>query len=114
MKPTAEDVAAAEIMRKWLEEQDGIIKPLSVAAVHDENFSGEPSWFFTIVLPVPDSPTGTWDSSALLDLKIAFRDKALEVGLTYPWYVQPKPEFDDVPHEDDLEDGVNSLEEFSF
>lgn len=34
----------------------------------------------------------TWDPGEFAALQRAIRDKALEVGLSYPWYVIPRPD----------------------
>lgn len=54
----------------------------------------------TLLFP---SPTGdTWDAGQFAELQRAIRDKALEVGLPFPWYVIPRDagEIEPVPEDD--------------
>lgn len=105
LDPLMSQVAAdspAEVIRHWLtEDWKGPLRPLRVEAVHAEDAEDRESWFFYLVLP---SPSGeTWDPGEFAALQRAIRDKALEVGLSYPWYVIPRPDEEESELEDDAE-----------
>ena len=52
---------AAEEVRAWLAEQTvGSVHPLTVELTRDEDSTGEPAWYFVVVLPDPEPPAGTW------------------------------------------------------
>lgn len=96
-----------EAIRKWLtNDWDGPLRPVDVIAVRGEDAEEREAWFLTLLFP---SPTGeTWDAVQFAELQRAIRDKALEVGLPYPWYVIPRAvdvEEEPIPEDDmDLPD----------
>ena len=96
------DTEAASELRTWLQGEtfDGL-KPLSVEPVRQEDASGEEAWFFVVRLPDPDPETGTWPGETLNELARATRDKALELGVSWPWYIVFLPESDDEQEDED-------------
>lgn len=97
-----EEERAGESIRSWLETQDvGGIRPVEVRKRRVEDSFGELSWFFEMVLPNPPSREETWPVRGIMDLDLALRDRALAEGLSFPWYLRFKPEFDDEPAEED-------------
>lgn len=100
-----EDEQAAEEVRAWLAEQTfGSVHPVAVELRRAEDSTGEPAWYFDVVLPDPDPDEGTWPVEDLVELDRATRDEAISRGLAWPWYVQLRPETDDPEaDEDELE-----------
>lgn len=82
------DIQAAEEIREWLagETIDGL-KPVSVVLQRQEDASGDEGWFFVVRLPDPDPAAGTWPPETLNELARATRDKALEIGISWPWHI---------------------------
>lgn len=96
------DSAAAEDVRRWLSEQSfGRLRPLSVDLHREESAEGEEAWFFVVVLPDPDPNEGTWPVDELSDLDRGTRDRAIEAGVSWPWYVVFKPESDEQQEDED-------------
>lgn len=84
---TAEDPVQA--MQHWLtEERSGPLKPLRVDVTRGEDADERDAWYFYLILPDPAGET--WDTEQFARLQREFRDKALSVGLPYPWYVIPR------------------------
>lgn len=89
-----------EAVREWLlHDWRGALRPIDVFPLLADDADGREARFFVVVLPDPEDET--WDPVALADLERAFRDKALEVGLPYPWYVLPRTQGDEVPEDDE-------------
>lgn len=105
MKTQARAENPVEAVRSWLLEQwDGELRPNDVTALQSEDSEGRDAWYFVVILPEPKDET--WDAAAIADLQRGIRDKALEVGLQYPWYVVPRTRNDEIPEDDeDLPDG---------
>lgn len=93
-----------ETLKQWLlNDWKGALRPTEVMAVRGEDADGRDAWYFEIVLPDPLDET--WDAAELSRLQHGVRDKALEVGLAYPWYVIPRTKDDETPEdEEDLPD----------
>lgn len=96
---TVAEPAAEEVKRWLLEDWAGLLRPRSVQPLRSEDADGRDAWFFVLTLPDPEEEEETWNADDLADLRRAVRDKALEVGLSYPWYVVPRTERDE-PVED--------------
>lgn len=97
-----EDRSAAEALRAWLAEQTfGSVRPVEVRLRRDQDSTGDEAWFVEVVLPNPDPDVGTWPVDDLIDLDRATRDKALEIGVSWPWYVLVKPETDEPQADED-------------
>ncbi len=93
----------AEAIRRWLlDEWNGALRPQEVLNLFGEDADGRDAWYFVVLLPEPAEET--WDPEALSDLARGVRDKALEVGLPYPWYVVPRTASDEAQEEDEEED----------
>lgn len=89
----------AEQVREWLlNEWDGRLRPREVHAAQDSDADGRSAWFFELVLPDPEGET--WHADDLAELRRAVRDKALEVGLSYPWYLLPRTEQEEAVEDD--------------
>lgn len=77
-----------------------------MAPLLGEDADGREAWYFVLILPKPEGET--WDAESLAELERGLRDKALEVGLPYPWYVVPRTGEDTVPEDDrDLPDDIS-------
>lgn len=91
-----------ELVSQWLtNDWAGELRPLRVDVTSGEDWRGRESWYFHLILPDPVGDT--WDPDAFAEIQRAIRDKALEVGLSYPWYVLPEIEDDDTVYEDDFD-----------
>jgi hypothetical protein len=96
------DSAAAAEVRAWLKEQSfGSLSPIDVELRREEDVSGDEAWFFVVVLPAPESESGTWPVSAMNDLTRAARDRALASGLSWPWHVAFRPETEEQQEDED-------------
>ncbi len=94
-----------EVIRHWLtEDWEGPLRPIRVEAVQADDAEDRESWFFYLVLPAPSGET--WDPEEFAALQRAIRDKALDVGLSYPWYVIPRSDEEESALEDDAEPAV--------
>lgn len=87
-------------LQHWLtDERVGPLKPERVDAIRGEDADDREAWYFYLILP---EPTGeTWDPEQFAQLQREFRDKALEFGLPYPWYVIPRTATSDEGAEED-------------
>jgi hypothetical protein len=96
---------AAERVRAWLADQTfGSLHPRTVELGRAEDSTGELAWYFDVVLPDPDPGEGTWPVAQLEEIDRATRDRALELGVPWPWYVRVRPETDEQQvDEDDLD-----------
>jgi hypothetical protein len=96
----------AIVMQEWLMRGwAGTLKPVVVVPLLSEDGEGRDAWFFHVTFPTPDGET--WDAEQFAALQREFRDKALEVGLPFPWYIVPHApaDADAVPEDDqDLPD----------
>lgn len=89
-----------ELLQRWLSEQRiGGHQPVSVSVSKSSDAEDRQAWFFEITLPNPSSGAETWSPSDLELLQRGARDKALEVGLDWPWFFRFKPESDEAPEE---------------
>lgn len=87
------ELQAAQEVREWLAtETFGGLRAVDVSLVRQEDASGEDAWFFVVRLPDPDPEIGTWPVETLNGLARATRDKALELEISWPWYVVFLPE----------------------
>lgn len=98
----------AERLREWLADgRFGSLRPLDVRLRRDEDPDEQPAWFLDVELPHPE-PGETWPLDDLVVLHGAVRDKALELGVAWPWYVSVRPDIDEEPEEpeepEDLDD----------
>jgi len=66
---------------------------------HETADGREEAWYISPV--VEAGPDVDWDAEALGALDIDVRDKALELGLQYPWLVFVRASHGDEPMEDD-------------
>lgn len=97
--------SAVEVIRHWLtEDWEGPLRPVRVDAVRAEDAEDREAWFLYLVLPAPSGDT--WDPDEFAAIQRAIRDKALEVGLSYPWYVIPRSDVEETEFEDDAEPTV--------
>lgn len=93
-----------EEVRSWLAGHHvGSIHPKSVEVVRDVDSSGDDAWYFEIVLANPHEGSSGWDATDIDDLQREVRDKALEFGLRWPWYLRFRPESDVEPEEPEHE-----------
>lgn len=89
-----------EAVKEWLlHDWKGSLRPIDVAPLLSEDSDGRDAWFFVVILPPPQDET--WDPAELAELQRGLRDKALEVGLPYPWYVVPRSQGEEEVPEDD-------------
>ncbi len=92
-----------EALSRWLtDEWAGPLRPTEVIPFRGEDAEEREAWYFVLVLPAPSGET--WDPEEFAELQRAIRDRALEVGLPYPWYVVPRTaadESEDAVLEDD-------------
>ena len=101
VRPTVAEHPAEKLKHWLLHEWGGRLRPFEVRSVQAEDADGRDAWFFLLILPEPEEET--WDADDLAELRRGVRDKALEVGLTYPWYLVPRTEHDEpVEDESDL------------
>jgi len=101
--PAANDLA--ELLRQWLAEQTfGSLHPIEVTVSRDLDSDDREAWFFVVLLPDPPKGKDTWPVDEINKLLLATRDKALEIGLDWPWYVRFRPETDEPPEEPAVED----------
>jgi hypothetical protein len=85
----------------WLRSQTfGSLRPVEVVVRRDLDADGREAWFFEVTLPNPPEGDDTWPIDALNELQRALRDRAVEEGLAWPWYVWFKPEVDDLEPEE--------------
>jgi hypothetical protein len=88
-----------EVLRAWLEDQTfGSLHALEVRVSRDLDADDRAAWFFDVVLPDPPEDLGTWPVNDINDFHRRTRDKALEIGLDWPWYLRFRPQHD--PDED--------------
>ena len=96
------DTEAANDLRGWLEgEAFGGLRPVRVELARQEDASGDEAWFFIVRLPDPDPSTGTWPAEPLNELARATRDRALELGVSWPWYIVFLPENEEEQEDED-------------
>jgi hypothetical protein len=96
-----------EELKRWLlHDWKGSLRPDDVTPLRGEDADGREAWYLLLTLPEPDRET--WDPDDLAELRRAIRDKALEVGLAYPWYVVPR-----TGHEERVEDELDLPDDVS-
>lgn len=84
----AQDTRAAHEIAEWLGSQTVRgLQPVGVEVRRSDDQSGTQAWFFVIVLDDPAPDEGTWPVEALTELDRLARDRAVEKGLSWPWYV---------------------------
>lgn len=94
----------AEVLRTWLTEQQvGSDRPVLVVVRRDADSDDREAWFFEIVLTDPAIGDDTWAPEDLNRLQRGARDRALELGLTWPWYLRFRPVSDQTPQEPEAE-----------
>jgi hypothetical protein len=91
------------LLEEWLRQQMiGDERPQRVEARQDEDAEGRPAWYLVVTLPVP-SGSDTWPVEAVAELDRRTRDKALELGVPWPWYLSLRPDQEDGPADEDVE-----------
>jgi hypothetical protein len=96
------DTQVAERVRVWLAGQTiDDLRPTRVERRRQEDASGEDAWFFVVELPDPDPDAGTWPVETLNEFARTTRDKAIEEGLSWPWYVVFFPESEEEQEDED-------------
>jgi hypothetical protein len=84
-----------KVLCAWLEGQTfGGLRVLGVGVCRDFDADDREAWFFDVTLPDPPEDLGTWPVADINDLRRQARDKALEVGLGWPWYFRFRPQHD--------------------
>lgn len=87
-------------LRDWLAGHTvGSLHPMDVTVDRDVDSAGDEAWYFTIVLANPVAGADTWEVDDLDQFQREARDKALELGLDWPWYLRFEPESDVEPEE---------------
>lgn len=93
-----------EELRTWLEQQPvGTLRPIEVSVTRAQDADDRDAWFFRVVLPDPSEGQDTWPAEDIDNLQRKTRDRALELGLAWPWYVRFEPESDEPPEEPEVE-----------
>lgn len=96
---TVED--RAEALRAWLSKQKvGQASPVEVQVRRAVDSEDREAWYFEIILVNPAADADTWSAEDLNKLQLLARDKALELGLEWPWYLRFRPQVDDEPPEE--------------
>lgn len=67
----------------------------------DEDADGNLALFIDVTLPDPNPDEETWPVEDLFRMDREVRDKALELGVAYPWYLRPRPATDDAADTDE-------------
>lgn len=83
---------AARELGTWLSEQRfGGLRLLDVRLDLAFDLSGDEVLYLDVVLPTPP-PGDTWPLDEIIEMRMAVRDKALELGVAWPWHVRVRPE----------------------
>lgn len=91
-----------EALREWLaRETFGSLHALDVRVTRDLDADEREAWFFDVVLPNPGEGEDTWPVEDINRVHLATRDKALELGLDWPWYVRFRPQTEGASEEPD-------------
>jgi hypothetical protein len=99
----AADRDQVEQLREWLRYQTvGTDHPTRVEARQDEDAEGRAAWYLVVTLPVPRG-SDTWPVDGVAELDRKTRDKALELGVPWPWYVVIRPDEDEAAADEDDE-----------
>lgn len=94
----------AEALREWLSEQlVGTASPEAVKVQRAVDSEDRAAWYFEIVLANPAAEVDTWSVDDLNELQLRARDRALELGLDWPWYLRFRPVDDEPPEEPAVE-----------
>lgn len=93
-----------EKLREWLAgRRFGTLQPLEVSVHRDVDADGREAWFFVVVLPDPEEGEDTWSVDDVNLLHRQTRDKALELGLDWPWYLHLRPAHDYAAENEDAD-----------
>jgi hypothetical protein len=95
-----------DILVRWLrDEWDGpyVFTDVRVDRHETADGSAEACYIFPVIKGGPDTD---FDAADLSEVDIAVRDKAMELGLEYPWFVFVQVSDPDEPMEDDDPDPV--------
>jgi hypothetical protein len=95
-----------DILVRWLrDEWDGpyVFTDVRVDRHETADGSAEAWYIFPVIEGGPDTD---FDAADLSEVDIAVRDKAMELGLEYPWFVFVQVSDPDEPMEDDDPDPV--------
>lgn len=96
------DIEAARAVQAWLAGQTfGNLRPTQVELRREEDASGQEAWFFVVSLPNPDPDVGTWPVDTLNQVARETRDKAISLGVTWPWYTVFFPESEEDQEDED-------------
>lgn len=99
---------AAEALRAWLLNQEFLgLAPVDVELRIEEDLRDEQMLIILVTLPTPD-PGDTWSINATRRMSLAVRDKALDLGLAWPWYVRLRPEHEEPVADEDREEQTES------
>jgi hypothetical protein len=91
-----------DVLREWLATATfGTLHAVDVHVTRDLDADQRDAWFFDVVLPDPSDDEDTWPVEDLTGMHLAMRDKALELGLAWPWYLRFRPETEVTPEEPD-------------
>jgi hypothetical protein len=95
--------ARAQELQHWLETQKFVAGrvPQRVEIRREVDADERPAWFFVVTLDDPPEDQGTWPLDTTMELRRNVWDKALELGLPWPWYIRLRPEHDDPVDDDD-------------
>lgn len=88
---------------EWLENREfGSLAIRSVEATRTEDSAGDLALRLVLTAPVGDQPT--WELAAVRHLDSAVRDKALALGVEWPWYIELRPDVEEDQEEDTTPD----------
>lgn len=86
---------------EWLAGREfGSIRVTDVDARRVSDSEGDVALRLTLIAPLDGRET--WDLKDIHDLEFAVREKALELGVDWPWQVELRPDVDE-PQEEDAE-----------
>ena len=85
---TADEFAVAGELATWLRDrQYPNLELEDVRVERGVDSEGRDAWFFHVTLRPPADRLLGWDVEAIAIMRREVRDKALDLGLTYPWMV---------------------------
>jgi hypothetical protein len=99
------DQGVADELVSWLKSTPfGFLRAIAATAIRDLDAVDDEAWFFVVTIAAPQSdgrdpwvPSGAeqWSVGDIVDMDREFRDRAIEKGLSWPWYLSVRPETDD-------------------
>ncbi len=104
---TTDLLKADQELANWLRARRfGSVQIIAVNSVRTEDSEGDVALRLELTIPLGDRTT--WPLADVRALELAVREKALELGVQWPWYVDFRPDVDE-PQQEDTEPEPDSV-----